>query len=346
MGEVVEDEDDAHGREGAVQHVQPVAEVPVQPHGRDRADYAGDEDHRLFREAEDVGETQAGRVQGVVVGGPDIEAQHQDGEVEEVQVEHDLEDVVTAHVDAGNRTEQEHQTVADEEGDDRGPEAHARVLGEPSEVRGCRTAGDETAHDEASARDDAQVLRSLGKLLHKPRIPALDGQDHGHGAQDGHRRDGDVTDDRETLDAEIGAGGHQDAGDNDEQVALPGHVVRRHVQAQELLGHRDGEHREAHAKPADLREGDHRTGKPAALGAEAPAGQHVQRQAAFRADPAQGARIGGEDETSQQEGPDEAPPVQSGGELLAHPHAGGEEGEAQHHHEHAQVALASGGIHR
>ena len=111
-------------------------------------------------------------------------------------------------------------------------------------------------------------------------------------------------------------------------------MVRSNVKAHKFLCNRDGEHCKANSKPAYLRKADHSAGKIAALGAETAAREHIQREAAFCANEAKRAGVGGKDEASQEEGPYEAPPVKSGGELLSHPHTGGEEGEAKHHHKH------------
>ena len=85
-------------------------------------------------------QAEARGVQGVVVGGPDVQAQDEDGEVEQVEVQHHLEDVVAAHIDAGDGAEEEHQAVADEERHDRDPEAHLAALGKAGEIRCGRTA--------------------------------------------------------------------------------------------------------------------------------------------------------------------------------------------------------------
>ena len=252
----MEDEDDTNGRQGAVQDIEPAAEIPVEPDCRHRADDTGDQHHRLLGQAEDVGQAQAGGVQRIVVGGPDIQAQHQNGQVEEIQVEHNLENIVSTHINAGNGTEQEHQAVAQEEGDDGGDKAHFSALGKAGEVGRGRTAGNEAAHHQAGAGDDTQVLAALGELLHQAGITVANGHNHSRRSQDSHGRNGNVADDGKALDAEVGAGGHQDTGDGHQQVALPGHAVGSHLQAQQFLGHGDGEHRQAHSEPADLRETD------------------------------------------------------------------------------------------
>ena len=96
--EIVEDEDDAHRRQGAVEDVEPAAEVPVKPYGGNSADDTGDDDHGLLAEAEDIGKAKTCGVKRIVIGGPDVEAQNQNCKVEEVEVEHHLKDVISAHV--------------------------------------------------------------------------------------------------------------------------------------------------------------------------------------------------------------------------------------------------------
>ena len=54
VGKVVDDQDGADGRQGAVQDVEPAAEVPVKPYSADCADDTGNENHGLLGPAEDV----------------------------------------------------------------------------------------------------------------------------------------------------------------------------------------------------------------------------------------------------------------------------------------------------
>ena len=338
----MQDEDDAHGRQGGIEHIEPVAEIPVEPNGSHRADGAGHKHHGLLGEAEDVGKAQAGRVEGVVIGGPDVQAKDQDGQIEEVQVEHHLEDVVSAGIDAGNGAEQEHKAVTQEERHHRDDEAHLPILGKTREIGCCRTAGNETSHHQAGAGNDSHVLGALGKLFHHAGISVTDGQNHGNRTQDSHGGDGYVAYNGKAPDSVVGRRRHQHTGNGNQQVALQGHIVRSHIQAHYFLGDGDGEHGQTYAEPPCLRETDHRAGKPASLGAETAAGQHIQGETAFGSNPTQGSGVSRQDEAAQQHGPQEIIPVQAIGQLLAHPHAGAEEGEAQHHHKHAQVAFAAG----
>ena len=106
-------------------------------------------------------------------------------------------------------------------------------------------------------------------------------------------------------------------------------------------GDGDGEHSKTHSEPADLGETDHSAGKIAAFLAETPAGEHVKGKAALSTDPTQGAGVASQDQTTKKKRPDEAREIQSGSQVLASPHGSGEEGEAKHHHEHAEGALAT-----
>ncbi len=123
-------------------------------------------------------------------------------------------------------------------------------------------------------------------------------------------------------------------------------MVRCHIKSENLLGHRYGEHGKTHSEPSDLREGDHRAGKITSLDSETSLGKVVQRKAAFGSDVAQGSGVSTEDGASQKERPDELRPCEAVSELLTHPHAGREESESQHDHEHAEVALAPGFVDR
>ena len=86
------------------------------------------------------GQAEARGIQRVVVRGPDVQAQDQDGEVEQAKVDHHLEDVVAAHVDRRDTAEEEHQRVADEERDHRCDRAHLAAFGQSgrSSASPCR----------------------------------------------------------------------------------------------------------------------------------------------------------------------------------------------------------------
>lgn len=58
---------------------------------------------------EDVGKTKTCGIQSVVVCSPDIKTENENSQVEQVQADHNLEDIVSADKDRGNGTEEEHQ---------------------------------------------------------------------------------------------------------------------------------------------------------------------------------------------------------------------------------------------
>ena len=326
--EVAKHQNDTHRRQGAVQDVQPAAEVPVQPDGEHCTDDAGDKHHGLLFLAEDVSKTEARRIERVVVRRPDVQAQDQDGEVEQAKVDHHLEDVVAAHVDRRDTAEEEHQRVADEERDHRCDGAHLAAFGKAGEVRRRRAAGDERANDQSRAADHRQRATGLGKLIDDRAVAAHDGEDHRDRTQYRHHRDGDIADDRERLDTEVGRGRHADTG-NDHQRPL-----RRLAAAQQLIRDRDGKHGDAHAEPADLRERDHSRGQIRTLDAKRLAGQKVEAHARLRAHVAQKTCVQAQDHTADDHRHDEALKIQAVRQLLSHPHARGEKGEAQHDHKH------------
>lgn len=73
---VAEHDDDADGRQGGVEHAKEGAEIVVQPHCEHGAQCAGEEHHGFFAHAGDVSQAQAGGVERVIVGGPNIETQN------------------------------------------------------------------------------------------------------------------------------------------------------------------------------------------------------------------------------------------------------------------------------
>ena len=137
MAEVAADQNNTNGRKGAVQDVEPTDEVPVKPDGRDCSDDTGNQNHSFLGKSEDVREAKTRGVKGIVVGGPDVQSEDEDGDIEQVEVEHNLEDVVTTSVDAGDSAEEEHQGVSDEEGHHCDNQADLRSFGETGEV-GCK----------------------------------------------------------------------------------------------------------------------------------------------------------------------------------------------------------------
>ena len=134
MGEIAANQYDAHRREGAVKDIQPFHEVPVEPDSGHGSDQAGNQHHSLLGKSEKIRKTKTGGVEGVVIGGPDVQSENEDGDIEQVEVEHNLENVVTTGIDAGDGTEEEHQGVADEESHNSDNQADLRGLGEPGEV--------------------------------------------------------------------------------------------------------------------------------------------------------------------------------------------------------------------
>ena len=73
--EVAENENDTYGRKCAVEYVEPVAEIPVKPNGRNSPNEACNKDENLFVDAKDVAETKSGGVEGIVICRPDVEAE-------------------------------------------------------------------------------------------------------------------------------------------------------------------------------------------------------------------------------------------------------------------------------
>lgn len=69
---------------------------------------------------EDVGKTKTCGVQGVIVCSPDIKTENENSQVEQVQADHNLEDIVSADKDRGNSTEEKHQGISDKESHNRG----------------------------------------------------------------------------------------------------------------------------------------------------------------------------------------------------------------------------------
>ena len=123
-------------------------------------------------------------------------------------------------------------------------------------------------------------------------------------------------------------------------------MVRSNIKAEKFLCYRNREHGKAYAEPSDLGETDHCTGKPASLLSEAPLRKHVEGESALGPYESERTGVSSKDKTTKDKGPYEAPEIQACGELLPDPHAGTEEGEAKHHHEHTEGALAPCAVYR
>lgn len=316
--EVVDDEDGADGGQGGVEQAQPAHEVVVEPQCQEGAEGAGDQNQGLLFDLGDVRVAQTRGVQGVVVRGPDVGAQDDEGGDCQTLGDHHVEDVVLAGEGAADCAEAEHQGVADEEGDDRGDDSGGGGASESCEVRGGGAAGDEGADDQADGGHDGHAV---GVSEHGGDAAALvDGGEHRVGAEQGDEGHGHEADDLDGFDTEVGGGGHQCAGDQDDR---PG------ADSQELAGG-DCEHRDAHAEPAHLGEGDEAGGQVAADLSEAALCHEVDAQAGLGTDVAEEAGVDREDRAADDDCPQVAVVVEAVTDLRADAHRGGEESEAQH----------------
>ena len=77
-------------------------------------------------------------------------AVNENSQVEQVQADHNLEDIVSADKDRGNSTEEKHQGISDKESHNRGDGTRFSVLCKTCEVRSCGSAGNEGADTKPS----------------------------------------------------------------------------------------------------------------------------------------------------------------------------------------------------
>lgn len=78
VGEITQSQNNADGGQGCIQNAQVTAEVPVQPNCGNGAQNAGCQNHAAFAEAGDVGQAQAGGINGIIVGGPNVQTENKD----------------------------------------------------------------------------------------------------------------------------------------------------------------------------------------------------------------------------------------------------------------------------
>ena len=271
--EIRDDQNDTHRRQGTVQDIQPFGEIVIQPYGKQGSDDTSHQNHGLFLLMEDICQAQAGGVQSIVVGGPDVQAQHQNRQVEQIQTQHNLKNIISTHEDIGNGAEEEHQGVANEKCDHCRDGSSLGVLGEPGEVRRGRTARYEGTDHQARAAYDTQSTAGYGELIHNGSLALSDCHHHGDGSEHRYRRNRDVANDGQGLDSEVSRRGHTAARNQNQRPHAKLAV------AQELICHRNGEHGHAHAEPADLGKADHGGGQIGALLTEGLSGQQVHAEA-------------------------------------------------------------------
>ncbi len=218
---------------------------------------------------EDIGKAKTCGIKGIVISGPDIQAQHQHCQIKQVQADHDFKNVIASYEDGGYSAEEEHQGVADKESNHGGHHAGLCALCKAGEVRCCCSAGDEGAYYQACAADHGQGSAGSSELIDDGAVSLVDCHHHGHGAQDCHQGNRHIADDGQGINTEIGRGCHAHAGQYDQ--APHGSIAA----AQQFLGYRDGEHGKADAEPSDLGKADHGGGQIGALHAEGTLGQKV-----------------------------------------------------------------------
>src|SRR5699024_9538399 len=192
--EEVQNDNGTDGGQRAVQDVQPASEVPIQPDGQGGTHDTGNPGGELHAHPGDVGDGQAAGVQSVVVGGPDVGAQHDEGGDGQTLGDHHIEDIILPGEGAAHSAEAEHQSIYQEKGDDGGPHRDLAVFCKTDEVGGGGAAGDKGADDVANASDQADAAGRLGE--DGGESAALSGGgDHGVHAQHHNEGHGDIADD-------------------------------------------------------------------------------------------------------------------------------------------------------
>ena len=95
---------------------------------------------------EDVGKTKTCGIQSVVVCSPDIKTENENSQVEQVQADHNLEDIVSA--EQRSRKQHRRKNIREfpiKKSHNRGDGTRFSVLCKTCEVRSCGSAGNEGA---------------------------------------------------------------------------------------------------------------------------------------------------------------------------------------------------------
>ena len=200
---------------------------------------------------ENVGKTKTCCIKGIVVGGPDVKAQHQNSQIKQVQADHNLKNIVSSYKNRRNSTEEEHQGVADKERNHCGDRADLAVLCETGKVRGCGSAGYKRTYHQSCAAYNGQASAGFGELVNDGAISLLYRHHHCNSTKNRYQRHCNIADNGKGIDSKISGSSHaytsQDHKSPHGSIASP----------KKLLGYRNGKHGKSHAEPADLGETDH-----------------------------------------------------------------------------------------
>ena len=248
----------------------------------------------------------------------------------------DVGDVVRVVEHAADGAEEEHQAVADEEGDGRRADGDLAVFRETDEVGRAGAAGDEGADGQGDGRAECQgIVAGGGEILQRVpcvRIVAEDFQG-GETAADGDGGNGDERDDGQRLDAEIGGCREQDAGDDhgNPDVAFNAFFLQ-------IRHNRERAHRDADAEPANLRDRQNGGRQRGTALSEGAAGQKMDGQTCGRRHVRQRRRVGPQNQIAQQNRQKEFRHGQAVAQRRARPHGRREKRESKHDHEHGPKA--------
>lgn len=145
----------------ALRKLSQPTKVVVQPQSGNGTHHTGHQHHGALADLGDVGQAQAGGVQGVVIGGPDIGAQHhQSGEGQSLS-DHHIEDVILTGKSTAHSAEGKHQGIA-RKGYYSGDNRDLIGFGKTGEVRGCSTAADKGTDHQANTAENSEGSRHSG----------------------------------------------------------------------------------------------------------------------------------------------------------------------------------------
>ena len=200
---------------------------------------------------ENICQTKTCGIQSIVVGCPDVQTQYQNCHVEQIQTDHNLEDIISTDKNIGDGSEEEHQGVSDKKCYDRCDRSRLRIFRKSGKVRGCSSTGYEGSHNQTSTADNGKGTAGYGKLIHDGSVALADRHDHGYRTEHCYQWHCDITDDSQGIDTEVSGSCHTHAGYNN-QCPHGGLTVPKQFSC-----YRNREHRDTYTKPADLCKTDH-----------------------------------------------------------------------------------------
>ena len=165
----------------------------------------------------DICQTKTCSIQSIVVGCPDVQTKYQNCHVEQIQTDHNLEDIISAYENIGDCSEEEHQGVSDKECHDRCDRSCLRIFGKSGKVRGCSSTGYERSHNQTGTANDGERTAGYGELIHDRSVALTDRHDHSHCTEYCYQRHCNIADHRQRIYTKVSGSCHTHTGSDNKR---------------------------------------------------------------------------------------------------------------------------------